>query len=105
MKTLRKYRELLVAGLILVLLPIFAAKSFHTHSEISCTHTSTDENSHSLGQICKICDFVLSPFEENPQTEFKIVVTKNKIENLPLIEQVVCGNKISFSLRGPPNCI
>ena len=38
MKTLQKYRNVLALGLILILLPVFAVKSFHFHSEKEHIH-------------------------------------------------------------------
>lgn len=102
MKTLQKYRNVLALGLILILLPVFAVKSFHSHSE--CGHIEIENNSsESVDGVCKICDFLFAPFEENDNS-VEIV-----LENSFVIYQAVCVLKpvlnevLITSLRAPPS--
>ena len=101
MKTLQKYRNVLALGLILILLPVFAVRSFHFHSEKEHIHVEKN-SSESVDGVCKICDFVFAPFEENDNSveivlEHSFVIYQAVIVLKPIFDEVFVN-----SLRAPP---
>ncbi len=101
MKTLQKYRNVLALGLILILLPVFAVKSFHSHSED--THIETEKKSaESVDGVCKICDFVFAPFEENDNSVEIVLNHSFVIYQAAFVLKPVLNRVLVNSLRAPP---
>ena len=98
MKTLQKYRNVLALGFLLVLLPVFAVKSFHTHCDDSRIETEND----SVDGVCKICDFLLSPFQENDNSVETVLEKPVEISLAVIVLKPILNEVLISLLRAPP---
>ena len=105
MKTLQKYRNIWALGLILILLPVFAVKCFHSHENLQTFKTEAENHDDDCGGvngICKICDFLLSPFQDCVKVKIEVFFKEFIVsESQTVYETVIRENEVT-TLRAPP---
>lgn len=102
MKTLRNHRFLIALGLTSILLYVFFVKSFHNHTPQTNNFSQTNSNCSGFENVCKICDFVFSPFDEAEQIDFVDVIVKTEPQQFFYVSQIFSKEIFSIFLRAPP---
>lgn len=88
--------------LFLSLMPFFIVKATHFHDDHSVCQYANEQSGENKDDVCSICHFALSPFDDTPMTEMirhEVIIAE--LYSFRAVIELSCETYIPY-LRAPP---